>query len=287
MIFKKTLYGEPVISINDIAEIHNVNAGDISKYLENAIETFKNGEDYFAVDSNNVYKIKTFDLIGNFSLMSILKPVGIVEEHPGVVYIAKDPNGSGVKIGRTQNKVETRISQLNTGRADNITEYVSYECRDVVLAETKSHSALSEFRKSGEWFSVDMKMAESVVKSVVEEVNELISEKKRNENVVYPQIMLFTRLGYSKIFFGCIDYNDSSRAVAKDTLKRYFEVEFPFIKRITIPREEFLAHKEEWFDVEASGDSLEIDEGCEEITIDVSWSLSEVFDQILQSLPNE
>ena len=61
----------------------------------------------------------------------------------------------------------------------------------------------------------------------------------------------------------------------------------PFIGKLTIPRDEFLAHKEEWFDVEASGDSLEIDDDCEEVTFNISWSVSEILDNILQSITNE
>ena len=286
-ILKKTMYGEPVLSVRDIAKIHGLDAGLVAERVKSMNRILEEGRDYYTVNHDNWNDVKTFDLLEMSIYMSLQHPDGVVEEHPGFIYVAKDPATNATKIGRTAGKVKTRVSQLNTGRAELITEYEGYPCRDIILAEKKAHGTLSEYRTNGEWFSVDIETAKNVVLSITSEINDMISEQVENATITYREIPLFTRRGYSEIFFSCVEYSENSRLIAQNTLKNYFGVSIPFIGKITIPKDEFLAHKEEWFDVEASGDSLDIDDNCEEVTFNISWSAIEILNEILQSLPNE
>lgn len=243
-IARKTLYGKPVLSLQDIAKIHGADYNYLNECFEDFRFLFDESKDYCVIGKDNWKDVKTYDIFEESIYMSLSHPIGLIEERPGNIYIAKDPNGKGVKVGMTKDKVHKRISQLNVGRSEPITEYMSYKCRDIVLAEKEAHNALDEYRMSGEWFSVDMEIAKQKVIEVINRVDSDIAEKKKAEVITYKQTELFTVDGYCRLFFEFIEYNEMSRIMAELTLRGYFKAAFPLVKKIAFTEESYRIYKE-------------------------------------------
>ena len=86
-----------------------------------------------------------------------------VPAEPGFIYsMAYSIDEGPFKVGRAIDP-EKRRFDLQTGSPDRLWLVETWPTRDMNAAETRIHSALSEYRVSGEWFACDMATVRTAV----------------------------------------------------------------------------------------------------------------------------
>jgi hypothetical protein len=71
----------------------------------------------------------------------------------GIVYFIKDSQTGYIKIGRTDDDISTRLSQLQVGNPSELTLCKIIEC-DSRNMEKKLHERFADKHIRGEWFNI-------------------------------------------------------------------------------------------------------------------------------------
>lgn len=79
------------------------------------------------------------------------------------IYVLRGKGTNFFKIGRTSQSVDSRIQQLQTGCPFEIEVYATFPTFWPAEMEKFLHAYLDEFRSSGEWFSVEPEILDSVL----------------------------------------------------------------------------------------------------------------------------
>lgn len=122
---------------------------------------------------NNQKTILPGESSGSFVLdlaFAIAGTTNSVYQYKGYIYTVTDPQTKLLKIGRTKNP-NNRKTSLNTGRPVALTNFKYFECLDTLSVEKEVHSALKDYRVTGEWFRVSNKKAISIIKEAIAKWN--------------------------------------------------------------------------------------------------------------------
>lgn len=125
-----------------------------------------------------------------------------------------------IKIGRTTNEAKRRISSLNVGRVKKITEYEYFACKDTLKAEKNIHKIISNVRKSGEWFDIEIEKARKIIKDEIEKVDKNYDPSKRHRGGNRMELTLITEQGYLMLVKSFTD--DLAWKVQRQLVKSYF-----------------------------------------------------------------
>lgn len=205
----KIFNNKRVVTFKDIDLVHNRPEGTAKRNFNANKKHFIEGEDYFKVPFNykSVNEQSLFDFATRIKCNS-----GI--DYAGFIYIAVDPQNRLLKIGRTKNKIQRRISSLNVGRSKKITEYEYFNCKDTLKAEKNIHKLLSDFQRTGEWFEISIDEARDVIKREIEKIDQGYKSLKRYR-------ILFTESGYSMIVKSFTD--ELAWEVQRQLINNYFK----------------------------------------------------------------
>lgn len=80
----------------------------------------------------------------------------VLKRYKGLVYVVKNPNQTGVKIGMTERTIESRLKSLNNSSVPGCFEVVAIFASDRPKKdEAKIHEKLARFRLDKEHFSLE------------------------------------------------------------------------------------------------------------------------------------
>ena len=85
---------------------------------------------------------------------------------------------------------------MNVGRVKKITEYEYFACKDTLKAEKNIHKIISNVRKSGEWFDIEIEIARKIIKDEIEKVDKNYDPSKRHRGGNRMELTLITEQGY-------------------------------------------------------------------------------------------
>lgn len=76
-------------------------------------------------------------------------------ENKGIVYILAEENSQYIKIGMTNQSVQSRLKNLQTGNPRRLQIKRIYHCENMAALEQKLHNLLQDCHVILEWFVID------------------------------------------------------------------------------------------------------------------------------------
>ncbi|MEG4521039.1 MULTISPECIES: GIY-YIG nuclease family protein [unclassified Microcoleus] len=145
----------------------------------------------------------------------------IQSPQPGYVYLISAVGTGKFKIGKTSTSVESRIAQLQTGCPIKIRYVYHAFVEDINKAEKDLHLAFKQFRKIGEWFTLqldDIKECITLMRLVqIDETAFLLPQQKDEELDDLPKCV---EAAEREIEITCFTASNLSRQVAKDLIEK-------------------------------------------------------------------
>jgi len=85
----------------------------------------------------------------------------------GYVYFIRSGNRERFKVGYTEQRVERRLKELQTGNPDKLEVYFVIESNEAGLIEGLFHSLLSEYQTEArnEWFAISEETLQQIIEN--------------------------------------------------------------------------------------------------------------------------
>jgi hypothetical protein len=118
----------------------------------------------------------------------------------GYIYFVR--SGDYVKIGRTEDRLKSRLSQLQTGSPVILVLVAYIELKDTSEAEKKFHEHFSEFWQAGEWFMISDAQILSclaVANSFFTDAKPTILELPKNEIMIKKKTKKIVEVNYKDL----------------------------------------------------------------------------------------
>ena len=217
----KEYKGKRVVTFSEIDTVHGRPDGTARKRFNDNKERFVEGEDFFKVTPDEFYGVIERPQNGQsiFEVVDSLECARGIDYH-GYIFLTEEPETGLIKVGRTRHQVRKRMTGLNAGRTNVLSIYGEYECKDVLKAQKEICRQMEHHQKKGEWFSMPLEEAETIVKAVVAKVDKEFDPNARHKGGARVPITLLTESGYLMLVKSFTD--DLAWTVQRQLVNTYF-----------------------------------------------------------------